>query len=825
MANDSQYTTHLKIDMSDFKKGIDAAKSSIVGAQAEFKKADSALKLYGKSTESVSSVIDALKKKLNGQNDALELLKKEYERVASAEGETSEAALKLKNQILSQETGINNTTKTLNKMESELQSVGKAEKMAAQNGLTVEQNLKIMSDAEKQAAKEAEDAAAELMGMGKAAQDSADDAKQASNGGFTVLKGVIANLATEVIKSAIDGLKNLSSEMSAVVTEAAAYADEINTMSMTTGIATDKLQEMQYMSDFLDVSVETITGSMTKLEKNMYSAQQGSASMQEKFKALGVSVTDANGELRDNEDVFNDVISALGKIDNETEREAVAMNILGKSAKDLNPLIAAGGDEIARLTQEAHDMGYVLSDEALTAANDLNDTFDRTQAVAEGVKNQFGAMLAPIVNEFLTPFAEMIASLPAAMEENGISGVVGVFSAMLTNALTYLNTNAPMLASAGVELIVAITNGMLENLPLALSAATLIILELTKGLGEALPDLIPAVTDIMLEIVDVLIDNIDMLTDATIAIITGLSDGFIRALPKLLAKAPEIIKELTDALNKNAPQLIEAATEIIIQLSTFLTQPEIIEMLLQTAVSLIVAIVNTLITNAPLLAGAAIQILTALAAGLRDADQILTDKARELIEEFKKKFEATKDLVIAMGKFLIEKIAEGLKNSVSSAKQWATDMVNGFIQGIKDRAANLGKAVKENISNTIAKYIHFSVPDAGALADADTWMPDMMSLFVKGIDQNKQKLVTAVNGVTAAMKNALAPQLDGMGNIALSVNGGNGGIYGGGSSTKEIVNNYNFVQNNNSPKALSRLDIYRQTKNQISMARRAGAYA
>ena len=129
---------------------------------------------------------------------------------------------------------------------------------------------------------------------------------------------------------------------------AAAYkagqaADDLNTLSKVTGIGTEELQKYGYAADLVDVSVEAIAKSNKKLTKNAYAAANGSKSQAEAFKAIGVSVTDANGNLRDSEDIFQDVITNLGKMTNETERDALAQQLMGKSAAELNPLIEDGG--------------------------------------------------------------------------------------------------------------------------------------------------------------------------------------------------------------------------------------------------------------------------------------------------------------------------------------------------------------------------------------------------------------------------------------------------------------------------------------------------
>lgn len=116
-------------------------------------------------------------------------------------------------------------------------------------------------------------------------------------------------------------------------------ADDLNTMAKTTGLSTKELQEFAYASDLIDVSVETLSGALKKTTASMISAQSGTGKQAEAFKKLGVSITDANGNLRDNNDVFQDAIKALGQVGNETERDAIAMQLFGKSATELNPLI------------------------------------------------------------------------------------------------------------------------------------------------------------------------------------------------------------------------------------------------------------------------------------------------------------------------------------------------------------------------------------------------------------------------------------------------------------------------------------------------------
>lgn len=233
-----------------------------------------------------------------------------------------------------------------------------------------------------------------------------------------------ANLLSDAIKSGIkflaDGAKKLGKEIAGAATSAAAYADEIATLAVTSGIATDTLQEYRYAAGLLDVELSTITGAHTKLTRSMASAEKGTGAQAEAFAQLGVEIRDTNGQLRDNGEVFDEVIGRLGKIENETERDAVAMQLFGKSAQELNPLIAAGADQLAAYRKEAHDVGAVLDTETLGTLNKAQDQFDRMGKAAEVLKNRIGANIFREFNDELeeaTSIMQDFASGKASADE------------------------------------------------------------------------------------------------------------------------------------------------------------------------------------------------------------------------------------------------------------------------------------------------------------------------------------------------------------------------------------------------------------------------
>ena len=125
-------------------------------------------------------------------------------------------------------------------------------------------------------------------------------------------------------------------------------ADELQKQADITGLTAERLQELSYIGGNLGVELDVITGAQAKLTKSMYGAQQGTKLQSDAFKALGITVLDNNGQLRDSRTVMEESITALGKMENETQRDALAMQIFGKSAMAMNPLIKAGGEELSK---------------------------------------------------------------------------------------------------------------------------------------------------------------------------------------------------------------------------------------------------------------------------------------------------------------------------------------------------------------------------------------------------------------------------------------------------------------------------------------------
>lgn len=224
--------------------------------------------------------------------------------------------------------------------------------------------------------------------------------------GISTKAGAVAD-KTKALSGAAAGLLTA---MGAAAYQSAQMADDLNTLSKQTGITTEDLQKMSYASDLVDVSVDTITGSMSKLKKSMVST---SSSTQEAFAKIGVATTDANGQLRNSTDVFYDVLDGLSKVGNETERDTLAMAIFGKGADELAGIIDDGGAALKELGDEAESLGIILDQDTLDSLNAVNDSIDKLKAKAQGNIAKAGASA---MEALLPVFESVIEKLSAVLE-------------------------------------------------------------------------------------------------------------------------------------------------------------------------------------------------------------------------------------------------------------------------------------------------------------------------------------------------------------------------------------------------------------------------
>lgn len=358
--------------------------------------------------------------------------------------------------------------------------------------------------------------------LGNASQDASK--KQEDLGKSFENASLKAQLMHDGVELAVKALGEMVKFVGNAIKASSEYADNMLTMATVTGLSTDQLQEYQYMSELVDVSLDTITGSMTKLKKNMYSANTGSKAMAANFEKLGVSVTDANGELRDADEVFDEAIAALGNISNETERDALAMQIFGKSAQDLNPLIQQGAGNIQAFRDEAHAMGYVLDEDALASLGAVDDAFQRLNLATTVITNQVGAVLAPVIADIATKFMEWAQSV----DWEAVGQKVKAF---VDGAVLVIQTAVPIIQGI-IQMIIFIFQSLWDFA----QGLWDFMVQVWEGITKAIND----AKEAMQPTIDGIVDFFQSVWDIVDKVITKIGD-FVGAISGAISKAGEFM--------------------------------------------------------------------------------------------------------------------------------------------------------------------------------------------------------------------------------------------------------------------------------------------
>jgi phage-related protein len=201
---------------------------------------------------------------------------------------------------------------------------------------------------------------------------------------------------------------------------------------------------------------------------------------------------------------------------------------------------------------------------------------------------------APKIIEILPGLVTKIVPSLISAATGMVNAVVKVVPDLLDTVVDAIIDNAPALIDSAIVLIGELSSGILGQLPQIVKLGLDLIVSLANGIVESLPELIPTIVDVVLQIVDTLTnpDTLSSLVDASIAIIMGLADGLIEALPDLLEKAPEIVQNLVDALIENVPKLLTVAVELILKFVEYLTTPENLNAISETALELINSLVD-----------------------------------------------------------------------------------------------------------------------------------------------------------------------------------------------------------------------------------------
>lgn len=370
----------------------------------------------------------------------------------------------------------------------------------------------------------------------------------------------------------VAGAAVATSAMFGLATNAAGTADEIDKMSQKIGISNEAYQEWSYVMGQNGMDVEKLSVGMKTLVAQMDSAASGTASAQENFEKLGVSIYDSTGQLKDQETILNEAMHALADMENGTEKARLATELFGKAGIEMMPMLNQGSTAMDELTQRAHDLGLVMSDEAVTAGVTLGDTIDDIKQSFAMIGTNLGSAVIPVIQQFADI---IISNMPMIQQTIGalapvLVSLVGTLLPPLTELIQVLlpvlidlfNQLMPPLMQV-IEMVMPVITELISMLIPPLMEIVQALLPPLMQIIEALMPLLNVLMELLLPILQLVLDLIAPLVKLTMAVLTPLIEILSKLLTDALAPLIPLIETISQLFEGQLMVTLEHVTAMV----------------------------------------------------------------------------------------------------------------------------------------------------------------------------------------------------------------------------------------------------------------------
>lgn len=366
--------------------------------------------------------------------------------------------------------------------------------------------------------------------------------------GKTVL-GVGAAIGTAVVGA--------GTAMIGAANSAAETADEIDKMSQKIGLSAESFQEWSYIMDQNGMDIDKLQTGMKTLVTQMDKVQEGNSGAIETFEKLGVKVLNADGSLRSQQEVMQDTIFALAEMGDTAERAKLQTELFGKAGTEMSPMLNQGADAILDLQNRAHELGLVMSDEAVKAGVEYGDLSADLQKSFGMLKTNLGSALFPVLNSVIEKLIDFMPTLQAIGEQLG------------PVASEFIEELIPPLADLAADLLPVILDSVSSIIPMlsdVVSSVIPVIIELFQQLLPVIVELVQTVLPVATELLSKLMPIVSTL----LSFITPILSVVIQLLSPLLELVMAILSPLLDLLNVILVPLTEILTTILVPLISIL---------------------------------------------------------------------------------------------------------------------------------------------------------------------------------------------------------------------------------------------------------------
>lgn len=409
----------------------------------------------------------------------------------------------------------------------------------------------------------------------KGAESSANSFGATLSQGLGVAASVGAAALTATTAATIAGTKAFVDGVSDV----AQYGDRIDKLSQKMNLSAESFQEWDFIMQHAGTSIESMQASIKTLSS---AAETGN----EAFEKLGLSqeeIANMSGE-----ELFEATITALQNVEDETQRTYLAGQLLGRGATELGALLNMSAEETEAMKQQVHDLGGVLSDEAVKNAAAFQDSLQNMQTSFTGLKNS-------MLIEFLPSFSTVMDGLSLVFSGDTDSGL-GMIEQGVNDLADNISEVAPRFIQIGGSIISTLSSALVKNLPVLLTSGAQAVSQIATGIIKELPSIIPAVLSVVEIIGGTLLDNASEILNAGLQIVLLLADGLTQSLPTMVPAIASVVTEIVTTLTEPTmlSTLISAGLQLILALADGLLQaiPELTSLIPVYYVNIITTMVD-----------------------------------------------------------------------------------------------------------------------------------------------------------------------------------------------------------------------------------------
>lgn len=379
----------------------------------------------------------------------------------------------------------------------------------------------------------------------------------------------------------------------------------------------------------------------------------------------------------------------------------------------------------------------------------------------------------------ISSYSDIVQAIHVVQEEMGITGTTAkeaatTFQGSLSSMQSAWQNLVTGMADPDAD-IGQLVGQMIDSAKVFLENAIPIVEQAITGIGTAVEEIAPVIAE---KIPKALESALPGLLASGAKVVESLANGILSALPALMPTATNIILDLVKMLISLAPKVMTVGIQVLVQLANGIAKA--LPTLIPAAVDAIIAIVNALTdpNNLTMLIEAAIAIIMALLEGLIEATPKLVAQIPIIIKNLVQAIFSNLPMILTAAGRIIATLIQGMlaqlgavlsagnqvismvKNGIMSLNpiEWGRDLISSFVNGIRSKIGDVINAAR-SVADKVRSYLHFSVPDVGPLADFDSYAPDMMNLFAKGIDDNTDVVEDSAKNVSKVVNGAFTTDI------------------------------------------------------------------